>query len=60
MDSYVGISFILNAFSIIECNYEVIDLSILIMYDVQYDVIAYESKIIWIQIFANLIEQHVC
>jgi hypothetical protein len=23
------------------------------MYDVQYDVIAYESKIIWIQIFAN-------
>jgi hypothetical protein len=31
--------------SIIECNYEVIDLSILVVYDVQYDTIAYGCKI---------------
>jgi hypothetical protein len=40
-------------FSIIECNYEVTDLSILIMYDVQYDVTTYGSKINWIFVFAN-------
>jgi hypothetical protein len=32
-------------FSIIECNYEVINLSILVMYGVQYDVVAYGCKI---------------
>ncbi len=40
-------------FSIIECNYEVINLSILVMYDVQYDVVAYGCKINWIYVFAN-------
>jgi hypothetical protein len=39
-------------FCIIECNYDVIDL-ILVMYDVQYDVVAYGSKIKWIYLFAN-------
>ncbi len=40
-------------FCIIECNYDVIDLLILVMYDVQYDVVAYGSKINWISLFAN-------
>ncbi len=33
------------SFSIIECNFEVTNLSILVMYDIQYDAIAYASKI---------------
>ncbi len=32
-------------FSIIECNFKVIDLSILVMYDVQYDAATYGFKI---------------
>jgi hypothetical protein len=32
-------------FSIIECNYEVTNLSILVMYDVQYDATTYGYKI---------------
>ncbi len=40
-------------FSIIECNYEVTNLSILVMYDVQYDATTYGYKINWIFIFAN-------
>ncbi len=37
----------------IECSYDVIDLSIFIIYDVQYVAIAYGSKINWIFVFAN-------
>jgi len=40
-------------FSIIECNFKVIDLSILVMYDVQYDAATYGFKINWIYVFAN-------
>jgi hypothetical protein len=32
-------------FFMIECNYNVIDLSIFVIYDVQYVVVAYRSKI---------------
>jgi hypothetical protein len=37
----------------IECNFEVINLSIFVIYDVQYVVVAYGSKINWIFIFVN-------
>jgi len=37
----------------IECSYDVIDLYIFVIYDVQYVVAAYGSKINWISIFAN-------
>jgi hypothetical protein len=40
-------------FFMIECNYNVIDLSIFVIYDVQYVVVAYRSKINWIFVFAN-------
>ncbi len=40
-------------FSIIECNFKVIDLSILVMHDVQYDATTYGFKINWIFIFVN-------
>jgi hypothetical protein len=40
-------------FFVIECNYELTNLSILVMYDVQYDAATYGYKINWIFIFAN-------
>jgi len=40
-------------FSIIECNFKVTNLSILVMYDVQYDAATYGFKINWIFVFAN-------
>jgi len=50
----LGINFILNTFfKILDCNYDVVDLSILIMYDVQYDATTYGSKINWKYVFAN-------
>jgi hypothetical protein len=35
-------------FSMIECNFDVTKLSILVMYDVSYDAISYQSQIKWI------------
>lgn len=40
-------------FFIIKCNSNVTNLLVLVMHDVQYDAIMYESKTIWIFIFAN-------
>ncbi len=39
--------------SIIECNFNVTKFSIVVMYNVQYDAIAYELKINWIYVAAN-------
>ncbi len=40
-------------FSMIECRYNVIDLSIFVIYDVQYVVTTYGSKTNWIYVFIN-------
>jgi hypothetical protein len=40
-------------FCIIKCDYDVIDLSIFVIYDVQYVIATYGSKINWRSIFAN-------
>ncbi len=40
-------------FFMIECSYDVIDLFIFVIYDVQYVVATYGSKINWIYVFAN-------
>jgi hypothetical protein len=40
-------------FCIIDYNFNVINLSILVMYNVQYDAIAYGYKINWILLFVN-------
>jgi hypothetical protein len=40
-------------FFMIECNYDVIDLFIFIIYDVQYVAATYGSKINYIYVFAN-------
>jgi hypothetical protein len=37
----------------IKCNFDVIDWNIFVIYDVQYVITAYGSKINWISIFAN-------
>jgi hypothetical protein len=37
----------------IECNYDVINLSIFVIYDVQYFVTTYGSQINWIFVFAK-------
>ncbi len=40
-------------FCMIKCSYDVIDLSIVVIYDVQYVAATYGSKVNWISIFAN-------
>jgi len=40
-------------FLMIECNFDVIDLSVFVIYDVQYVVAKYGSKITQIYVFAN-------
>jgi hypothetical protein len=37
----------------IKCSFDVIDLSIFVIFDVQYDVVAYGSKKIGIFVFTN-------
>jgi len=53
LNSCICIYIICNAFLIIECSFNVIDLSIFIIYDVQYVASAYGSKTNQISIFAN-------
>jgi len=43
----------LQCIFMIKCNYDVIDLSIFIVYDVQYVASVYGSKINWIFVFSN-------
>jgi len=49
----ICIYIICNAFFMIECSSNVIDLSIFVIYDVQYVAFSYGSKINWIYVFAN-------
>ncbi len=53
MNFCICIYIMYNAFWMIECSSNVIDLSIFVIYDVQYVVVAYGSKINWIFVFAN-------
>ncbi len=53
MNLYICIYIICDAFFMIECNYDVIDLSNFVIYDVQYVAISYGFKINWIYVFVN-------
>jgi hypothetical protein len=53
LNSYICIYIIYNAFFMIECSFDVIDLFIFVIYDVQYVASTYGSKINWTFVFAN-------
>jgi hypothetical protein len=49
----ICIYIICDAFFMIKCSYDVIDLSTFVIYDVQYVATTYGSKINWIYVFSN-------